>query len=112
MAITRTKKGHLFWLHQRLTAILFVLGLGGVLVTTFLSGVATLDGFIAWMRNPLGATFLTLVMLSLYYHSFLGLKMIIEDYVHKLILRASLLFFVGFIHIVAALLAVIFIIKM
>ncbi|MEO5758867.1 MAG: succinate dehydrogenase, hydrophobic membrane anchor protein [Mesorhizobium sp.] len=39
--------------------------------------------FIGWMRSPLSATFMILLLLSLFHHTALGLQVVIEDYVHS-----------------------------
>jgi succinate dehydrogenase / fumarate reductase, membrane anchor subunit len=38
---------------------------------------------IAWLRNPLAALLLVLLLLALFVHLALGLKVVIEDYVHS-----------------------------
>jgi succinate dehydrogenase / fumarate reductase membrane anchor subunit len=39
--------------------------------------------FIAWMRTPLGATLMILLLIALFHHTALGLQVVIEDYVHS-----------------------------
>jgi len=39
--------------------------------------------FIAWMRTPLAATLLILLLMALFHHAALGLQVVIEDYVHS-----------------------------
>jgi succinate dehydrogenase / fumarate reductase membrane anchor subunit len=38
---------------------------------------------IAWLRNPLAALLLILLLLALFAHLALGVKVVIEDYVHS-----------------------------
>ena len=38
--------------------------------------------FVAWLRDPLAALLLVLLLLALFVHLALGLKVVIEDYVH------------------------------
>jgi succinate dehydrogenase membrane anchor subunit len=70
------------WWMQRLTAIaLVVLGLW------FAIGLLLLGDFryasvVAWVRRPVTSIMLILVVLTVSYHSYLGLQVIIEDYVH------------------------------
>jgi succinate dehydrogenase / fumarate reductase membrane anchor subunit len=40
-------------------------------------------GFIAWMRTPLAATLMILLLIALFHHTALGLRVVIEDYVHS-----------------------------
>ena len=39
--------------------------------------------FIAWMRTPLSGTMMILLLIALFYHTALGLHVVIEDYVHS-----------------------------
>ncbi len=39
--------------------------------------------FIAWMRSPLAATSMILLLIELFHHTALGLQVVIEDYVHS-----------------------------
>lgn len=39
--------------------------------------------FIAWIRTPLAATLMILLLIALFYHTALGLKVVVEDYVHS-----------------------------
>lgn len=39
--------------------------------------------FIAWMRSPLAATLMILLLIALFHHTALGLQVVIEDYVHS-----------------------------
>jgi succinate dehydrogenase / fumarate reductase, membrane anchor subunit len=39
--------------------------------------------FIVWLRTPLAATSMILLLIALFYHTALGLQVVIEDYVHS-----------------------------
>jgi succinate dehydrogenase membrane anchor subunit len=39
--------------------------------------------FIAWIRTPLAATLMILLLIALFHHTALGLQVVIEDYVHS-----------------------------
>lgn len=39
--------------------------------------------FIAWIRTPLTATLMILLLIALFHHTALGLQVVIEDYVHS-----------------------------
>ncbi len=39
--------------------------------------------FIAWLRTPLTATPMILLLIALFHHTALGLQVVIEDYVHS-----------------------------
>ncbi len=95
------KAGAEHWLAQRLTAIgLVPLGLW------FVFAIATLQHgnyelVAAWVAEPLNAILLILLLITLVYHSMLGLQVIIEDYVHGA-LGMAMLIAVRFIHVILA----------
>jgi succinate dehydrogenase / fumarate reductase, membrane anchor subunit len=39
--------------------------------------------FITWIRTPLAATFMVLLLIALFHHAAFGLKVVVEDYVHS-----------------------------
>ena len=39
--------------------------------------------FIVWMKTPLSGTMMVLLLIALFYHTALGLQVVIEDYVHS-----------------------------
>ncbi len=39
--------------------------------------------FIAWLRTPLAAILMVLLLIALFHHTALGLQVVIEDYVHS-----------------------------
>ena len=39
--------------------------------------------FVAWLRTPLVATLMILLLIALFHHTALGLQVVIEDYVHS-----------------------------
>ena len=41
------------------------------------------DAFILWLRAPLTAVLMVLLLIALFYHMALGLQVIVEDYVHN-----------------------------
>ena len=97
------------WWKQRLTAIaLVVLGLW------FATSLVLLRDFdyasvAAWVRRPVDSIMLILVVLTVSYHSYLGLQVIIEDYVHAKGLKVVTLMVTAFAHMglaIAALFAI------
>jgi succinate dehydrogenase / fumarate reductase membrane anchor subunit len=39
--------------------------------------------FIVWLRTPLAAILIILLLIALFYHTALGLEVVIEDYIHS-----------------------------
>jgi len=91
---------------QRVSAIgLLLLG------SWFLYRLFTLDSFafldaVRFIGAPLNGVLLTLLVLTLAYHSWLGLQVVIEDYVHAPLLKAASLIAARFAHVFVAVAAV------
>ena len=39
--------------------------------------------FVAWLRTPLAAILMVLLLIALFHHTMLGLQVVIEDYMHS-----------------------------
>jgi succinate dehydrogenase / fumarate reductase membrane anchor subunit len=77
------------WWVQRVTAVALIpltLWLAAWLIA--LAG-ADYNTIIAWLRAPLVAIFMVLLLIALFYHMSLGLQVLIEDYVHSDWLKVS-----------------------
>jgi succinate dehydrogenase / fumarate reductase membrane anchor subunit len=77
------KEGASSWWAERISAVALVpltLWFAACLIAQTASDYAT---FIAWMRSPLAATLMILLLIALFYHTALGLQVVIEDYVHS-----------------------------
>lgn len=76
------KDGTHHWWMQRLTALALI-----PLAIWFVVSVVVLLGqnhaaFAAWVKNPLSATLLILLIAATFHHAQLGVQVVIEDYVH------------------------------
>jgi succinate dehydrogenase / fumarate reductase membrane anchor subunit len=76
------KEGVDHWWRQRTTALALV-----PLTLWFVIAVIGLVGadhavFVAWVRSPMPAVLLILLLVATFYHLALGLQVVIEDYVH------------------------------
>lgn len=85
------KEGVEHWWAQRLTAIALV-----PLALWFVSSViglvgADLETVQGWVSLPLPAILLILLLIATFYHTFLGLQVVIEDYVHGEFAKLALL---------------------
>lgn len=108
------KNGTDHWWGQRVSAVaLLILGLWFVfaLVTqggTILQHADMLD----WAGRTPNSILLILLVLTLAYHSSLGIQVIVEDYVHGSFLKVASLMLSKFMHITVALSAVFAILKL
>lgn len=76
------KEGSHHWWHQRLTAIALV-PLSLWFVVVLLGRLeATHAETVAWISSPLVAVMLIALIISTFYHTILGLQVVIEDYIH------------------------------
>lgn len=102
LGLGSAKSGHQHWWGQRLSATALVpLGLWFVFSVV---GLASTDywAVAAWVGEPLHAILLILLLVTLLYHSALGVQVVIEDYVHHAPARVIVLVLVQFIHIALA----------
>ncbi len=92
--------GH--WWVQRLTA-LALLPLCTLFVVLLLrQDLHSYDSMRAWLAEPLMALLTVLLIISLAWHSKLGVQVVIEDYVHGHAAKTALLISSAFAHVAAA----------
>jgi succinate dehydrogenase / fumarate reductase membrane anchor subunit len=77
------KDGTRHWWMQRVTALALI-----PLAVWFVASVVALVGkdhmaFTAWVKNPINATLLVLLVAATFHHAQLGVQVVIEDYVHR-----------------------------
>lgn len=77
------KEGVLDWWRERVTAVALV-----PLTLWFAASLIAHSGsdytvFVAWLRAPLVTLLMILLLVTLFYHTALGLQVVIEDYVHS-----------------------------
>jgi succinate dehydrogenase / fumarate reductase, membrane anchor subunit len=76
------KEGVEHWWAQRVSAVaLIVLGLWFAAALVALTG-ADRAAVLAWLHAPVPAILAVLLLIATFYHSALGLQVVIEDYVH------------------------------
>jgi succinate dehydrogenase / fumarate reductase membrane anchor subunit len=106
LGLGSAKDGTDHWWAQRVTAVALVF-LGGWFVYALvrLDSMTYLD-VVRFIGQPLNAVLLTLLSLTLAYHSYLGVQVVIEDYVHEPGSKIVLLLLSRFGHIFVAIAAV------
>jgi succinate dehydrogenase / fumarate reductase, membrane anchor subunit len=77
------RKGVEHWWIQRVTAAALI-----PLTLWFVASLIALTGsdyntFIAWLRAPLATILMVLLLIALFHHMALGLRVVVEDYVHS-----------------------------
>jgi succinate dehydrogenase / fumarate reductase membrane anchor subunit len=77
------KHGVEVWIAERVTSIALVpLVLWGVYSVVTIAG-AGYDGAVDWLQNPINAVLLALLLGISFHHTEMGMRVIIEDYIHK-----------------------------
>jgi succinate dehydrogenase / fumarate reductase membrane anchor subunit len=80
------------WIKERVSSLLLIPLTGwGFWAASSLSG-GGFDGVTRWLHSPVNAGLLGLLILVSAYHMQLGLRVVIEDYVHKPFGKGALLF--------------------
>ncbi len=94
------KSGTSHFIAERLTAIAliplslwFVINLLGLIIG---SDIMAITG---WMKSPVNAALIALFILFSFWHSKLGIQVVIEDYIHKPFARNSMLIISAAAHI-------------
>ena len=81
LGLGTAKSGVEHWWVQRLTAIaLLPLGLWLAVALLGLPGLGYAE-VVAWLREPLTAVLLLMTLIVVVYHSYLGVQVVVEDYV-------------------------------
>ena len=98
LGLGSAKDGVEHWWAQRLSAVALAL-LGLWLVLAFV-GLADLryDTVVNWLQAPSASILMILTLLTLGYHSQLGVQTVIEDYVHASGLKVAALILTTFLH--------------
>lgn len=83
LAFGSSRKGAGEWWAERLSAIALV-----PLTIWFAASVIALTGsdhaaLVAWLETPFATICMLLLLIALFYHTALGLQVIIEDYMHS-----------------------------
>ncbi|HSU06039.1 MAG TPA: succinate dehydrogenase, hydrophobic membrane anchor protein [Acetobacteraceae bacterium] len=105
LGAARSGSGH--WWLQRLTSIALVpLTLWFIASAMRLEG-ATRSDMITWLHGPVPLTLMLCLAVTTFWHMELGLRVVVEDYVHQNRTRLTLLLLIRTLCIVAAVLCVI-----
>ncbi len=79
------------WLLERATAIMLAPLTVWFVVTLIAHTGNDYPALIAWLRSPFNAGMMTLMLIVLFWHTALGLGVVIKDYVHAINQRTTIL---------------------
>jgi succinate dehydrogenase / fumarate reductase membrane anchor subunit len=100
------------WTAERLSSVVLIpLALWGLWSAWSLSG-AGYDGALDWFRSPLNAVLLAVTLLVSAWHMNMGLKVIVDDYIHRPASRNALLGLIGLLCVILAAAGVFFIVRL
>ncbi len=82
MGLGSAKKGVEHWWAERVSAVALI-----PLTLWFVASIVAQTGsdhatFITWLRTPVAAIMMVLLLIALFHHTALGLQVVIEDYRH------------------------------
>lgn len=90
------KEGVSHWWMQRLTAVALVPLTIWFCFSVASIGAADYERMRAWIAAPMVTVILVLLILTTFYHLYLGLQVIIEDYVQARMTKTGVIMAVGF----------------
>lgn len=106
-----TRHGANTWLLERATSVALIpLSLWFVVSAVGLSG-ASYEEVRAWLAGPFNTTAMILFVVALFWHTQLGLRVIVEDYVHHELAKVVFLLLINFAAIALGLACVVAVLK-
>lgn len=85
------KEGVAHWKLQRITSVSeLILEIWFVVQLVRMFG-SSYDEWVAWFTSPINASLMAVWMVSVFYHTKLGLQVVVEDYVHGRAMKIALL---------------------
>ena len=105
------KHGVSHWISERVgAAALIPLTLWAIYAVIRLAAL-DYDGAVAWLGSPVNATLMVLMLAISFSHMHAGLRVVVEDYIHKTLTKTALLLLNLFVCGLAGALAVLSILK-
>jgi succinate dehydrogenase membrane anchor subunit len=105
------KAGTHHWWAQRVSAIALIpLSIWFVTAIVMLKNKGFED-IVSWQASPVNATLMILFVIALFYHMWLGLQTVIEDYIHSAFRKTTLLIAIKLVTIFLSILSIISILK-
>ena len=101
--------GH--WISERVSSIALVPLVLWVVFAALELGAADYAGAVAWIQRPLNAVLMALLLAVSFHHMHAGLRVVVEDYIHKPASKAALLLLNLFVCVLGGALAVFAILK-
>ena len=81
--MTSTTQGSRHWWSQRVTAMMLVPLTVWFMFSIIRHTYSRFDEVVAWMSQPWVAVLLILYLATMFYHAWLGVQVVVEDYIHS-----------------------------
>jgi succinate dehydrogenase / fumarate reductase membrane anchor subunit len=101
--------GH--WISERVSSLALVPLVLWVVWAALQLAATGYDGALAWLRQPLNAVLLVLLLAVGFQHMHAGMRVVVEDYIHKTTTKAVLLLLNLFVCVLFGALAVFSVLK-
>lgn len=102
LGLGSAKDGTGHWWGQRVTAVALTILIVWMLASLLALGNASHEQVVEWVAAPWNSIALILLVGTLFYHSKLGVQVVIEDYVHQDGLKVVALLTSNLLHVVMA----------
>ncbi len=79
------------WLVERVTSVALVPLVIWAVYSGLVLAAARYDGAVAWLRSPLNAVLTVLLIAVGFWHMHAGMRVVVEDYIHKTMSKAVIL---------------------
>jgi len=99
-----------FW-HQRLTAIILVPLTLWLTSSLFMLSASDHNTILTWINSPPNTVLLLVFIISAFYHGQLGVRVVIEDYIHSEWQKISCLILVNILVVLTGLVSVLAVLK-
>lgn len=96
---------------ERVTAIALIPLVLWAVYSGLILSLATYQGAVIWLRSPVNAVLLSLLIVVGFWHMQVGLRVIVEDYIHKPLGKSLCLLLNLFVCVGAAALAIFCVLK-
>jgi succinate dehydrogenase / fumarate reductase, membrane anchor subunit len=80
-------KGSTHWVHHRITAVINVFIMPWFVINMVLLGKTHFVNMLDFLKTPVNAGLITIMLVNVFYHGTLGIQVVIEDYVHNKTIR-------------------------
>jgi succinate dehydrogenase / fumarate reductase membrane anchor subunit len=93
--MSRQVQGLRPWLWQRVSALYLALFLIYIVVSLIVLDQFDYQQWFAWVVNPVNSIFIYIGFLMLFVHAWIGIKDVIMDYIHPIMIRSLTLMLIG-----------------